>query len=196
MERLARKLSARDIDYLDATVGGSSQLARDGEAIIMCGGVPAAFDQCRQLFSDLAQQTFYCGPSGAGARMKLVMNLVLGLNRAVLAEGLSFAARLGIDVGQALDVLKSGPAWSRAMDHKGGKMLSGEFEPQARLSQHLKDVRLIMELAGQVDAVVPLSQVHSGLLEDLVEEGHGDLDNSAVIRAYQCRPDELPDDPQ
>ena len=75
-------------------------------------------------------------------------------------------------------------------------MLSGEFEPQARLSQHLKDVRLIMELAGQVDAVVPLSQVHSGLLEDLVEEGHGDLDNSAVIRAYQCRPDELSDDPQ
>ena len=196
MEKLARKLSAQDVRYLDATVGGSSQLVRDGGAIIMCGGQPDSFDQCRQLFSDLAQRTFYCGPSGSGARMKLVMNLVLGLNRAVLAEGLSFAARLGIDAGQALDVLKAGPAWSRAMDHKGAKMLSEEFEPQARLSQHLKDVHLILELAGQAEAMVPLSEVHAGLLESLVEEGSGDLDNSAVIRAFQRASDELSDESQ
>ncbi|MFP6766218.1 MAG: NAD(P)-dependent oxidoreductase [Planctomycetaceae bacterium] len=196
MELFARKLAARDIVYLDATVGGASQLMRDGEAILMCGGDSAAFDRCGQLFSDLARQTFYCGPSGSGARMKLVMNLVLGLNRAVLAEGLSFAERLGIDAGQTLEVLKSGPAWSRAMDHKGKKMLSAEFGPQARLAQHLKDVRLILELAEQVEAVVPLSQVHSALLTQLVEQGSGDLDNSAIIRAYQSPPGELSDDSQ
>lgn len=189
MEALAVQLAARDVAYLDASVGGSSQLARDGEAILLCGGDRDAFDRCGELFTALARQTFYCGPSGSGARMKLVMNLVLGLNRAVLAEGLSFARQLGIDGEQALDVLKAGPAWSRAMDHKGGKMLTGDFEPQARLAQHLKDVRLILELAGQTGAQIPFSERHLELLVQLVEQGDGELDNSAIIRAFR-RPGE------
>ncbi len=185
MENFAARLAERNVSYLDATVGGSSQVAREGEAIIMCGGDRAAFDRCRPLFDDLARQTFYCGPAGSGARMKLVMNLVLGLNRAVLAEGLSFARQLGIDGELALDVMKAGPAWSRAMDHKGQKMLAGEFAPQARLAQHLKDVRLILDLAGEADAAVPFSELHEKLLTELDEAGDGGLDNSAIIRAFQ-----------
>jgi len=185
METFARQLAERGVAYLDATVGGSSQLARDGEAIVMCGGERAAFDQCQSLFADLASKAFYCGPSGSGARMKLVVNLVLGLNRAVLAEGLAFAGQLGIDGGQALEVLKAGPSWSRAMDHKGERMLTENFEPQARLAQHRKDVRLILELAGESNAAVPFSSLHEELLSRLVDQGDGDLDNSAIIRAFQ-----------
>lgn len=185
MEEFARQLAERNVSYLDATVGGSSQVVRDGEAIVMCGGERSAYDRCEALFADLARQTFYCGPSGSGARMKLVVNLVLGLNRAVLAEGLSFARQLGIDGELALDVLKAGPAWSRAMDHKGEKMLAEDFAPQARLAQHLKDVRLILELAGNADASVPFSGLHVELLSKLVDQGDGDLDNSAIIRAFR-----------
>jgi len=185
MEKLAAQLGKRNVSYLDATIGGSSHVARDGEAIVMCGGDQTAYDRCRPLFDDLARQTYYCGQAGAGARMKLVMNLVLGLNRAVLAEGLSFAQQLGIDGELALDVLKAGPAWSRAMDHKGHKMLASEFEPQARLAQHLKDVRLILELAGEAEAAVPFSELHETLLTELDEAGDGGLDNSAIIRAFR-----------
>ena len=117
--------------------------------------------------------------------MKLVVNLVLGLNRAVLAEGLSFARQLGIDGGHALEVLKAGASWSRAMDHKGEKMLALDFEPQARLAQHFKDVRLILELAGQAKATVPFSSLHEKLLSRLVDQGDGELDNCAIIRAFQ-----------
>lgn len=191
MEKLAARLAERNVSYLDATVGGSSLVAREGEAIVMCGGEKTAFDRCRPLFDDLARQTFYCGPAGAGARMKLVMNLVLGLNRAVVAEGLSFAQQLGIDGDLALNVLKAGPAWSRAMDHKGQKMLAGEFAPQARLAQHLKDVRLILELAGEVEAAVPFSELHETLLTELDEAGDGSLDNSAIIRAFRRDRSEL-----
>lgn len=191
MERLAARLAKRNVSYLDATVGGSSQVAREGEAIVMCGGERAVFDRCRTLWQDLARQTFYCGPAGSGARMKLVMNLVLGLNRAVLAEGLSFARQLGIAGELALDVLRAGPAWSRAMDHKGEKMLAGEFTPQARLAQHLKDVRLILELAGEADARVPFSELHETLLTELDEAGDGGLDNSAIIRAFRRKASEL-----
>ena len=116
--------------------------------------------------------------------MKLVANLVLGLNRAVLAEGLSFAKSLGLDLNLVLDVLKSGAAYSKVMDAKGRKMIDEAFEPQAKLSQHLKDVRLILKLATASDRELPLSLLHQQLLESAESAGNGDLDNSAIIRAW------------
>jgi 3-hydroxyisobutyrate dehydrogenase-like beta-hydroxyacid dehydrogenase len=185
VERLGRRLAERGIDYLDATVGGSSEQARHGDAIIMCGGESSPFERNRELFDALAKQTFYLGPSGSGSRMKLVLNLVLGLNRAVLGEGLAFARACGIDESVALDILRAGPSWSKVMDTKGEKMLTGDFEPQARLAQHLKDVRLILEAGRQSNAMLPLSKLHEQLLDELVQAGYGDLDNSAVIRAFK-----------
>lgn len=116
--------------------------------------------------------------------MKLVVNLVLGLHRAVLAEGLSFAKACGVDPAVALDVLQAGPTFSRVMETKGKKMLAGDFEPQARLSQHLKDVRLILAEGSKHEAKTPLSQVHAALLEALEAAGHGQEDNSAILRAF------------
>ena len=89
--------------------------------------------------------------------MKLVTNLVLGLNRAALAEGLAFAKAIGLAPAAALEVLLNCPAYSRTMDAKGPKMVAGDFTPQAKLSQHLKDVRIILaeaERAGQAAAAV------------------------------------------
>ena len=64
-------------------------------------------------------------------------------------------------------------------------MLSGDFTPEARLSQHLKDVRLILAAASAKNAKAPLSQVHRQLLEPLEAAGYGELDNSAIIMAYE-----------
>ncbi len=179
------RLAARGVRYLDATVGGSSKLVREGAAIVMVGGDAGAFEECRDLFDCFAGRAFHVGPCGSGARMKLVFNLVLGLNRAVLAEALSFAAKYGVDPAGALEVLKAGAAYSKVMDIKGEKMLKGDFTPEARLSQHLKDVRLILAAAGRCGAKVPLSKVHQELLEQAEKAGFGGMDNSAVIRAFE-----------
>ena len=116
--------------------------------------------------------------------MKLVVNLALGLNRAVLAETLSFARACEVSPTDALEVLKAGAAYSRVMDDKGDKMLHHDFTVEARLSQHLKDVRLILEAAARKHAKTPLSTVHRQLLESLEKSGYGDADNSAIIMAY------------
>ena len=113
--------------------------------------------------------------------MKLVTNLVLGLNRAALAEGLVLAEELGVDGKQAFDVLRRSMAYSRIMDTKGEKMLTRDFTPQARLSQHLKDVRLILASSRMP---LPLSEAHRALLEKAEALGFGGADNSAVISAY------------
>jgi 3-hydroxyisobutyrate dehydrogenase-like beta-hydroxyacid dehydrogenase len=70
------------------------------------------------------------------------------------------------------------------MDTKGPKMISGDFTPVARLAQHLKDVRLIRELAQRHGTATPLSDVHEDLLARAVELGLGDADNSAIIRVF------------
>ena len=188
VESVADVLADFGVDYLDATVGGSSQQARAGDVIIMAGGPVDAFNRCRALFDDLAKRTFYLGPAGSGSRMKLAVNLVLGLNRAVLAEGLGFAGSLGLNLATTLEVLQASPAASTVMATKGEKMLQREFKPQARLAQHLKDVKVILDTGQAVGAKLPMSAVHQTLLEELVDSGNGDLDNSAIIKAF--RPEE------
>ncbi len=185
IQALAARLAQAGVRYLDATVGGSSKLVREQAAIVMVGGDEAAFEQSRGLLECFARRVFYMGPPSSGARMKLVFNLVLGLHRAVLAEALSFAASYGVDPAGALEVLKAGAAYSKVMDIKGTKMLAGDFTPEARLSQHLKDVRLILAAAERCRARVPLSEVHAELLEEAESAGYGAMDNSAVIKAFQ-----------
>jgi 3-hydroxyisobutyrate dehydrogenase-like beta-hydroxyacid dehydrogenase len=181
---LGRQLAACGIAYIDATVSGSSEQVRTRQAIVMAGGEATAVERCRDLFDLFARRTFHVGPCGGGATMKLVTNLVLGLNRAALAEGLAFARALDLGLEQTVEVLRDSMAYSRIMDTKAQKMINAEFSPQAKLSQHLKDVRLMLEAGGTVGAKLPLTDAHRALLEAAEAAGYGELDNSALIRAF------------
>ncbi len=182
---IGSRLEELGTGFLDATVVGSSEHVRRGEAVMLVGGKRDAFEFVLPLLRELSSTQFHTGSCGSGATAKLIVNLVLGLNRAVLAEGLSLARGCGVDLPQMLEILQSGAAYSRVMDTKGPKMLSGDFTPQARLDQHWKDVRLILELGRKHGAVLPLSQIHEGLLEQASAMGLGASDNSAVIRAFE-----------
>ena len=179
---LAERLAARNVAYLDATLSGSSRMIRERRGVFMVGGDLAAFDACRDLLDATAEKVFYLGPAGSGAKGKLASNLILGLNRAALAEGLVFAERLGLDLPAFLELLKQSPARSAQMDAKGDKMLSGEFTPQSRIAQHHKDVALILEYAAKTGQALPLSKTHLGLLTAAIEAGDADLDTSAIIK--------------
>jgi 3-hydroxyisobutyrate dehydrogenase-like beta-hydroxyacid dehydrogenase len=188
MAELGRQLAVERIAYLDATVSGSSVQVRAGDGVLMVGGPEPAFARCQELFQVLARQTLYGGECGNGARLKLVTNLVLGLNRAALAEGLVFADRLGVDGELALAALRAGIAYSRIMDTKGEKMLRDDFLPQAKLSQHRKDVDLMLTAAARHGQNLPLTVVHRELLLLAEELGFGEHDNSAVIQAVRAQP--------
>lgn len=183
--QIAALLAARGVCYLDATVVGSSEQARQGQVTTLVGGTSEGYARVFELLQCFSTQQFYTGPSGTGATAKLIVNLVLGLNRAVLAEALSLARACQMDQNSILEILRSGAAYSRVMDTKGQKMISGDFSPQARLDQHWKDVALILEMSRNVNAAVPLSELHSQLLERVSSMGYGQQDNSAVIKAFE-----------
>ncbi len=177
--------AASNPNYLDVTIGGSSAHLRAGQAILMAGATPEAFAANLPLLKKISNQVFHCGPPGAGAQMKLVFNLVLGLNRAALAEGLAFAEHCGINAATALEILQAGPAASAIMARKGPKMIAREYTPEARLAQHHKDVRLIQAEAEKHGLQLPLTAAHAEILERAEQLGHAESDNSALIEAYR-----------
>jgi 3-hydroxyisobutyrate dehydrogenase-like beta-hydroxyacid dehydrogenase len=181
-EALCVELATREVQYVDATVSGSSAQALRRELLVMTGGEADVVQAFRDVFAAFATDIIHVGRAGgSGAKMKLVTNLVLGLNRAALAEGLAFSKALGLDGAATLEVMRRSMAYSRIMDTKGEKMVRGDFSTQAKLSQHLKDVRLMMESSN---LKLPLTETHRALLEKAVAMGLGELDNSALIRTY------------
>lgn len=167
--------------YVDATIGGSSNHLRRGEAIVMAGACEGALEEAAPFLAALSSTVIHCGGPGSGARMKLVFNMVLGLNRAALAEGLAFGEAQGLASDMILRVLQSGPAASRIMETKGPKMLARDYTPEARLRQHHKDVRLMLALGGRA----PLTEAHERVLAEAEAMGLGDSDNSALIEVYR-----------
>jgi len=182
---LGARLAARGVRYLDAPISGSSQQTRDGEATVIVGGDRATFEACADLWRVMGAKVFHVGPCGSAAQMKLITNLVLGLNRAVLAEGLAFAEALGVSPAAALEVMAGSNAYSRAMDVKGRKMVERDYSVQARLSQHLKDVRLMLGAARTAGQSLPLTETHRRLMEQAEAAGFGDLDNSAILEVLR-----------
>lgn len=186
---LGERLTARGVRYLDAPISGSSEQTRRGEATVIVGGERAAFDACADLWRVMGKKVFHVGACGSAAKLKLISNLVLGLNRAALAEGLAFAEAIGVAPAAALEVMAGSMAYSRAMDVKGRKMIERDFTVQARLSQHLKDVRLMLQAAADAGLSLPLTDTHRRLMEQAEAAGLGDQDNSAIIEVLrQPRP--------
>ena len=148
---------------------------------MVVGGDPEVFARCRPILDALTERVRHVGPNGAGARAKLVVNLVLGLNRLALAEGLLFGLRQGLDGHALLAVLKESGAYSRAMDLKGARMVEGRFEAEGKLAQHLKDVELMLEVGHAAGAPLLATALHRQLLLAGVAGGLGDHDNSAII---------------
>lgn len=180
----AHKLRFDGISLVDAAISGNSDQLGKGEAVFLVGSTPEAFAVCEPVLALMAGKILHCGPVGSGAQMKLVSNLVLGLNRAALAEGLSYARSQGLNLETTLKTLKETMAYSRIMDTKGENMIRRDYHPRAKLSQHHKDVTLIVESAQQTSAWVPMTLTHKVLLEKAMELGMGDWDNSALFELF------------
>ena len=128
-EELATQLREKGIEMLDATVSGTSKMCAVKDVIFMVGGKEEIFKECQPIFSAMGKEAFFLGKNGAGAATKLIVNLVLGLNRMALAEGLTLGKKAGMDQHRLLEVLKKSAAYSKAMDMKGSKMINKEFLP-------------------------------------------------------------------
>ena len=184
---LGRRVATRGLRLLETPVSGASGQVSRGEGVGLIGGDPHVVAAVEPVLRAMFPTYFHIGEIGDGGRAKLAVNLILGLNRLAVAEGLVFAQRLGLDPEAFLKVARSSAAYSQVMDIKGAKMIRGEFAAEGRISQHLKDVHLMLEQAERVKQELPLLEIHADVLEACVRHGEADLDNSAVIKEIRRR---------
>jgi 3-hydroxyisobutyrate dehydrogenase-like beta-hydroxyacid dehydrogenase len=184
---LAARAMPRGIRYLDVPVSGTSDQVRRGDGVALIGGDAAIAAEMKDVFDALFARSFHVGKIGDGGRAKLAVNLILGLNRLALAEGLVFAERLGLNPAAFLPVAKGSASYSQVMETKGQKMLSGDFSPEGRAKQTLKDVHLMLDQAAGKGQKLSMLEVHADILESCVRAGEADLDNSVVIKEVRRR---------
>ena len=184
---LAGRIIPRGIRYLDVPVSGTSDQVRRGDGVALIGGDIAVADAVKPVLDALFARRFHVGKIGDGGRAKLAVNLILGLNRLALAEGLVFAERLGLDPAAFLEVAKGSASYSQVMETKGLKMVRGDFSPEGRVKQTLKDCHLMLDQAEAVGQKLSMLEIHADVLEACVQAGEAELDNSAIIKEVRRR---------
>jgi len=173
--------------FLEAPVSGTSEQVRQGDGVGLLGGDRKIAADAAPVLDAIFPRRFHIGKVGDGGRAKLAVNLILGLNRLALAEGLVFAERLGLDPAAFLDVARQSAAASQVMDTKGPRMIGGDFAPEARARQTLKDAHLMLDQARKIGQALPLLQIHADVLEACIRHGEAERDNSIVIEEIRRR---------
>jgi 3-hydroxyisobutyrate dehydrogenase-like beta-hydroxyacid dehydrogenase len=186
-EALERRAEARGISLVEAPVSGTSGQLRRGEATLFLGGRSEAVARAAPTAALIGRRVIPVGRAGNGARVKLAVNLVLGLNRAALAEGLVLAEALGIDAATALGLFRESAAQSAVMAEKGRRMVEGDFNPEGRVAQSAKDFALILSGADAAGQDLPFARTYAAMMADCIGAGEGDLDNAAIIAALRRR---------
>ena len=173
--------------FLETPVSGTSEQVRQGDGVGLIGGDKEIAAAAAPVLDALFAKSFHIGKVGDGGRAKLAVNLILGLNRLALAEGLVFAGRLGLDPAAFLDVARGSAAASQVMDTKGPKMIGGDFAPEGRVRQTLKDTQLMLDQARKAGQQLPLLEIHADVLQACVRHGDSEQDNSIVIEEIRRR---------
>lgn len=177
----------RGIRALDVAISGSTPAVEAGTVTLLAGGDQKTFDQCVPIYESIAKQWFLIGPGGSGVRMKLVVNLLLGVGMEALAEAISLGRHLQIDGDVLLDVLSKSAVVPPAFLGKFRKIRNGDYAPEFPLKLMSKDLNLVMEAAESSQARVPAATAARQSFAAAVPSS-GDLDISAIVPAVSELP--------
>jgi len=176
LHRVAR---TKGVNFLDVAISGSTPAVEAGTVTLLAGGDPDTFERCVPLFESIAKQWFLIGPGASGVQMKLVVNLLLGLDMQAIAEAVSLGEHLEIDRNILLEVMSKTAVVAPAMAGKFRKIKDGDYSAEFPLRLMSKDMDLVMDAAKAAGADLPAASVAQSVLANNVS-GSGDLDLAAI----------------
>jgi 3-hydroxyisobutyrate dehydrogenase-like beta-hydroxyacid dehydrogenase len=177
--RLHQEASHRGLDLLDLAVSGSTPAVEAGTVTLFAGGSHNVFKKCTSIYESIAKQWFLIGPGSSGTLMKLVVNLLLGVDMLAIAEAVSLGEHCGIDRNVLLDVLSKTTVIPPAFAGKLKKIKNHDYSPEFPLRLMSKDMDLVMEAAKTSGVDLPAARVARSVLASNLSS-NGDLDLSAV----------------
>lgn len=173
--------------FVEMPISGTSNQIAKAEGVGLIGGDAAEIDAVDPILAVICPRRYRLGGIGAGATAKLAVNLILGLNRAAMAEGIVFAEKLGLDPRAFLEVARNSAAYSQVMDVKGKKMVERDYSPLSKVGQTLKDFTIMRAYARQASQTLPFAEVYIEMMEGCVKAGESELDNAALIEEIRRR---------
>lgn len=178
-----QKCEAKGAQSLEACMASSIPQARNGTLYLMCGGRPEVFERAKPILTKLStegQTMRYIGPAGKAAEVKALVNMVMNINTAALAEGLGLGAALGLDLTMLREVFSQTGAASRVLQTDGEDMQNREHSCFFSAAHAAKDSGIALKLAKQQGLNLPLAAATKKQYDRLVQDGFGDLDKSAI----------------
>jgi 3-hydroxyisobutyrate dehydrogenase len=183
---LAALAAEHKVDLLDAPVTGSRVQADAGQLIFLTGGDAAALERARPVLAAMSKEIVLLGPSGSGARMKLINNFLCGVQVASLAEGLAWIERSGLDREQALKVLKAGAPGSPLLAGVSDRMVAATYEVNFLLPLMGKDLHYAHRDAASLGIDLRTAKIAEARFAEAAELGFSDKDMSAVIEPLRA----------
>jgi 2-hydroxy-3-oxopropionate reductase len=181
---MSSALAAKSIAMLDGPVSGGPIGAKNAALSIMVGGDSAAFGRAEAVLKLMGTTVTHVGASGAGQTVKLCNQLICAVNIQAVCEALALGRASGIDLDQMRDVLLGGSASSWMLDKLGPAMIAGDASAGFRIDLMLKDLRLVLEMAGQTDVPLPATSLVTSQYVEARAHGEGANGNQALFRVY------------
>lgn len=181
---LADHAAKTGVDFIDAPVLGSRPQAEAGQLIYLVGGDKAVLDKTQPILLAMGAAVHHVGAIGCGATMKLAVNTLFGIQVAAWAETLSWLQKVGIETGDAVNILNTLPTTSPALQGIGTLMAAGNDDPLFPIALVAKDFTYATQLAHLRDAKAPIADAVLALFRQTESDGYGDRNIVAVKRAY------------
>lgn len=182
----ASRLSKLDVSHLDAPVSGGTKGATEGTLAIMAGGTPESFAAMRPVLESMGRPTLI-GPSGTGQLAKLANQAIVAITIGAVSEALLLASAGGADPAKVREALSGGFADSPILKMHGQRMLERNFVPGGPVRMQVKDLRTVIATAEDIDLDLPISKIVTELFENVLKNGFGESDHSALLLEIERR---------
>lgn len=182
---IAEAAEAKGARFLEAPVSGSKGPAINGALIFLTGGSEDLYQELEHPLGIMGKKSYFFGPVGSGAKMKLIVNTIMGSMMVAFAEGLSLTEKLGLSQEDLIDVISHGAIATPMYALKGPAMKDAKYPTAFPLKHQQKDVRLALECAAGVDQKLPMSAAAMEMYKAATARGLEDEDFSAVLEALK-----------
>ncbi len=178
----ARRLAAKQAEFLDAPVSGGVEGAKKGSLVMMVGGKASVLEKVTPWLEAMSQRVVHMGEIGSGQATKAVNQIMAaGINQAV-TEALNFGQQQGLSMDKVIDVISGGAAGNWFLQHRGPTMIKGEYKPGFKVALHLKDLQICLQMAEQKGIELPLVKKTLEDYQQLIAKGYAEEDISALFR--------------
>ena len=185
---MAKRLAEQNVHYIDAPVTGGTEGAKAGTLTVLCGGETKALARARPLLEVIGGSIHHFGPVGSGQQVKAVNQVLVAGSYAAVAEAITLGQHLQLPMEQVVAALVGGAAGSWALQHRSAAMLSDQYPLGFKLSLHHKDLKIALDAAKEQQLELPITQRVLEQESELMQQGLGNADVSALRRCYPANP--------